>query len=77
MKVTPNWLRTRLAVDWIATHSDSCAVSKSDGEGVFNVEGEVCLREPQGLKIMELSAAQELAEQNKEFIIKKWHEHRG
>ena len=52
-------------------------VRKGDGEAVFNVEGEVRLRESQGLKIKELSAAQELAEQNKEYIIKKWHEHRG
>ena len=52
-------------------------VRKGDGEAVFNVEDEVRLRESQGLKIKELSTAQELAEQNREFIIKKWHEPRG
>jgi hypothetical protein len=45
------------------------------GEAVFNVETEVELRESQGLKIKELSQAQELAEENRQRIIEKWHEH--
>jgi len=50
-------------------------VRKGADEAVFNVEGEVTLRESQGLKIKELSQAQELAEENKAIIIEKWHEH--
>jgi hypothetical protein len=45
------------------------------GEAVFNVEGEVELRESQGLKVRELSKAQMLAEENKGVIIQKWHEY--
>jgi len=52
-------------------------VQKGDGEAVFTMEGEVALRESQGLKVRELSRAQELAEERKEFIIQKWHEHLG
>ena len=50
-------------------------VRKGGGEAVFNVDEEIDLRESQGLKIKELSKAQELAEENKEIIIQKWHEH--
>jgi hypothetical protein len=45
------------------------------GEAVFLVEGEVELRESQGIKIRELSKAQMLAEENKQMIIQKWHEY--
>ena len=50
-------------------------VRKGGGEAVFNVDNEIDLRESQGLKLKELSKAQELAEENKEIIIQKWHEH--
>ena len=50
-------------------------VRYGNGEAVFNVEDEIALRESQGLKIKELSKAQQLAEENKELIIQKWHEH--
>jgi hypothetical protein len=50
-------------------------VRKGGGEAVFNVAEEIELRESQGLKIKELSKAQELAESHKEIIIKKWYEH--
>ena len=50
-------------------------VRKGGGEAVFNVETEVELRESQGLKIKELSKAQELAEENKSVILQKWYEH--
>jgi hypothetical protein len=50
-------------------------VRKGGGEAVFNVADEVDLRESHGLKIKELSQAQELAEEHKEIIIQKWHEH--
>jgi hypothetical protein len=44
------------------------------GEAVFEVENEIELRESSGLKVNELSKAQELAEKNKELIIQKWNE---
>jgi len=47
------------------------------GEAVFNVEGDVELRESQGMKVRELAKAQQLAEENKALIRKKWHEHLG
>ena len=52
-------------------------VSKGSGEAVFDVENEVTLRASAGLKVRELARAQELAEENKETIIEKWHEHLG
>jgi hypothetical protein len=50
-------------------------VRKGDGEAVFQVEGDVILRESVGLKTKELSAAELLALENKELIIAKWHEY--
>ena len=50
-------------------------VRYGNGEAVFNVDDEIALRESQGLKIKELSKAQQLAEENKQLIIQKWHEH--
>jgi hypothetical protein len=45
------------------------------GEAVFVVEKDVELRESQGLNVRDLGKAQSLAEENKDLIIKKWHEH--
>ncbi len=50
---------------------------KGDGEAVFFVSEHVDLRESQGLKLKELTRAQELAEHHKQIIIQKWHEHLG
>ena len=50
-------------------------VRKGDGEVIFDVEDSVQLRESAGMKIRELARAQELAEENKNLIIQKWHEH--
>jgi hypothetical protein len=50
-------------------------VRYGDGEAVFNVEHEIALRESQGLKINELSKAQQLAEENRQLMIRKWNEH--
>jgi hypothetical protein len=47
------------------------------GEAVFDVEGEIELREPIGLKMKELARAQELAQEHRQLIIEKWHEHIG
>jgi hypothetical protein len=45
------------------------------GEAVFDVEGEVVLRESVGLKTKELSKAEALASEHRELITRKWHEH--
>lgn len=50
-------------------------VRKGDGEAIFDVEDSVQLRESAGMKIRELARAQELAEQNRNLIIQKWHEY--
>ena len=50
-------------------------VRRGDGEAVFEVEGEVTLRESKGLKLHELNRAEKLAEENKSLIIQKWHEY--
>ena len=50
-------------------------VRKGDGEAIFDVEDSVQLRESAGMKIRELARAQELAEENRNLIIQKWHEH--
>ncbi len=52
-------------------------VRHGDGEAVFNVEDFVELRESQNMKLSELSAAQELAEDFRTLIMEKWHEHLG
>jgi hypothetical protein len=50
-------------------------VRRGDGEAVFEVENGVELRESQGLKVKELFKAETLAEEHRELIIRKWHEH--
>jgi len=50
-------------------------VRKGAGEAIFDVEDAVELRESTGMKIRELARAQELAEENRNLIIQKWHEH--
>lgn len=52
-------------------------VRHGDGEAVFNVEEAVELRESQNMKVSELSKAQKLAEENRQLILEKWHEHLG
>ena len=50
-------------------------VRKGGGEAVFEVEGEIVLRESAGLKTKELKAAEDLAAEHQQLIISKWHEH--
>jgi hypothetical protein len=50
-------------------------VRKGNGEAVFLVEDEVFLRESEGLKVAELAKAEYFAEENRELIIRSWHEH--
>ena len=52
-------------------------VRRGGGEAVFQIVEEVVLRESQGLKVNELTRAQQLAEENRGLIIQKWHEHLG
>ncbi len=50
-------------------------VRYGEGEAVFYVEVTVELRESQGLKVRELSRAEQLAKEHQQLIIEKWHEH--
>ena len=52
-------------------------VRHGDGEAVFNVEESVELRESHNMKVSELAKAQQLAEENRQLILEKWHEHLG
>ena len=45
------------------------------GEAVFEIEEAVQLRESQGLKVRELTKAEELATQHRGLILQRWHEH--
>jgi Domain of unknown function (DUF4160) len=56
-------------------HPIHVQVRYGGGEAVFNVAGEVELRESHGLKLRELTKAEKLAEENKKLIIEKWHEY--
>jgi len=44
------------------------------GEAVFEVERGVELRESQGLKVAELSKAEQLANEHRQLIILSWNE---
>jgi hypothetical protein len=52
-------------------------VRKGGGEAVFEVEGEIVLRESVGLKTKELKDAEDLALEHQQVIIQQWHEHIG
>lgn len=52
-------------------------VRHGGGEAVFDVEESVALRESQNMKVSELTRAQQLAEENRQLIVEKWHEHLG
>ncbi len=52
-------------------------VRKGGGEAVFDVEGEIALRESVGLKTRELRDAEDLAAEHQQLIIDTWHEHIG
>jgi hypothetical protein len=50
-------------------------VRRGDGEAVFDVEEGIELRESQNMKMKELAQAQQLAAENLQLIVEKWHEH--
>jgi len=45
------------------------------GEAIFEMGGEIRLRESSGMKVRELAKAEELAISHKSLIIEKWNEH--
>lgn len=49
-------------------------VRRGGGEAVFEVERGVELRESQGLKVAELSKAEQLANEHRQLIIQRWNE---
>jgi hypothetical protein len=49
-------------------------VRRGGGEAVFEVEHAVELRESQGLKVAELSKAEQLANEHRQLIIQTWNE---
>jgi hypothetical protein len=52
-------------------------VRYAGGEAVFMVGPAVELRESSRMRVHDLRRAQELAEERKELIVRKWHEHLG
>ncbi len=52
-------------------------VRHGGGEAVFDVEDTIELRESQNMKMNELRKAQKLAQENRNLILEKWHEHIG
>lgn len=52
-------------------------VRRGGGEAVFDVEDVIELRESQSMKMSELKKAQKLAQENRNLILEKWHEHIG
>ena len=46
-------------------------VKRGDGEAVFEVEGDVVLRESVGMKIKDLAQAEDLAIEHKQIILQK------
>lgn len=52
-------------------------VRHGDGEAVFDLEEGIELRESQNMKMSELTKAQQLAVENRQLIVEKWHEHIG
>jgi hypothetical protein len=52
-------------------------VRRGGGEAVFDVEGEIALRESAGFKTQELKEAEDLAVEHQQLIVRAWHEHIG
>jgi len=52
-------------------------VRHGGGEAVFDVEGDVELRESNNMKLSELAKARQLAVEHRALIVEKWHEHIG
>jgi hypothetical protein len=50
-------------------------VKRGGGEAIFEVEGEVVLRESVGMKTADLARAEDLATEHQRLIIEKWHEY--
>ena len=50
-------------------------VKYGGGEAIFNIGDKIELRESMGMKVKELSKAEELAKSQKTLILEKWNEH--
>lgn len=48
-------------------------VRYGNGESVFEVEPTISLRESHGLKVQELAKAENLAEAQRELIVRRWN----
>jgi hypothetical protein len=52
-------------------------VVKAGAEAIFDVADDVELRESHGFRLNDLAKAQQLAQENKQLILNRWHEHFG
>ena len=52
-------------------------VVKAGAEANFDLADGVELRESHGFRLNDLAQAQQLAQENKQLILSKWHEHFG
>lgn len=52
-------------------------VVKAGAEAIFDLADGVELRESHGFRLSDLAKAQQLARENKQLILNKWHEHFG
>ena len=52
-------------------------VVKAGAEAIFQISESVELRESHGFRLNDLAKAQQLAQENKQLILDKWHEHFG
>ena len=72
LPVASSFLQNKFANRPIHVH-----VRKAGAEAIFDVEDLVELRESQGFNVRDLARAEELAQENRNNIIKAWHEHLG
>jgi hypothetical protein len=52
-------------------------VVKAGAEDIFQISESAELRKSHGFKLNDLAKAQQLAQDNKQLILNKWHEHFG
>ena len=52
-------------------------VTKGNGEAILNLGPPVEVQESSGMKVRGLARAVELAEENRELILRIWNEHHG
>jgi hypothetical protein len=52
-------------------------VVKAGAEAIFDLFQDVELRQSHGFKLNDLAKAQQLAQEHRQLILDKWHEHFG